>query len=63
MTSASKDDADHLAAYAEHLMEHAKAAVALANQRQVDWLTSKREALRLLMRVRIAVREAQAQIR
>jgi len=63
MTSSHKDDADHLAAYAEHLMQHAKEAVALANQRQIDWLTAKREALRLLMRVRVAVREAQTQIR
>ena len=63
MTSANKDDADHLAAYAEHLMEHANAAVALANQRKEQWLTTKREAIRLLMRARIAIREAQTQIK
>jgi hypothetical protein len=63
MTSTGKDDADHLAAYAEHLMAHAKAAVALANQKQEDWLVSRREALRLILRARMAIREAHVQLR
>jgi hypothetical protein len=62
MTSTGKDDADHLAAYAERLMEHAKAAVELSNKKQAEWLLSRREALRLLQRVRIAVREAHVQL-
>lgn len=63
MTSANKDDADHLARYAENLMEHANAAVALANQRKEQWLTTYREAIRLRVRARIAKMEAKAQIK
>ena len=56
MTSASKDDADHLAAYAEHLIERAKYAL-------LNSIAQKQEARQLLMRAKVAIREAQTQIK
>ena len=47
------DDADRLAAYAESLLERAKEAVARHN-------AARAEAKALLLRARIAIREAKA---
>lgn len=55
MNGSQKDDADHLAAYAEKLLGHAKEAM---EQSEI----ARREASNLVMRARIAIREASALI-
>lgn len=58
MSGSQKDDADHLAAYAEKLLNHAGEAMAHAKT-TVD----TEAALGLVLRARMAIREAQAQIK
>lgn len=56
MSGSQRDDADHLAAYAEKMIAHAKEALRRS-------ATARMEAKTLLVRARVAIGEAKAQLK